>query len=81
MQGFLLSDGDCAGAGGDFVGAAVGRWEDFAGVAEAVGVEDGADLLHGLQGFRREQERHIVALFDADAVLAGQGAADAEAEF
>ena len=59
----------------------MGRWEDFAGVAEAAGVEDGADLLHGLQGFGREQERHIIALFDPDAVFAGERAADAEAEF
>ncbi len=84
--GFFVSDGDCAGAravfaGRNLVGAAVGGRENFAGVAEAGGVEDGANTLHRLQGFGREQQRHVVALLDADAMFAGQGAADAEAEF
>ena len=58
----------------------MGGREDFAGVAEAGGIEDGAKLLHRVQGFRRKQKRHMVALFDPDAVLAGQCPADAEAQ-
>ena len=74
---------DCygAGAGADFEGAAVGDRKDFAGIAEAGRIENRAEVFHRAEGFGREKQRHVVALFHTDPVFTGQCAADADAEF
>src|SRR5439155_18394371 len=60
--------------------AAVQRREYFSGVEQALGIEGAFHaLLLGEVNFRKHR-RHQVALFDADAVLAGEDAADLDAK-
>ncbi len=62
------------------LGAAVELGEDLAGVEDLARVEGAFDPLLLVQVDLVELERHQVALFDADAVLAGQDAADLDAK-
>src|SRR5471032_2090791 len=61
------------------LGAAMELREDFAGVEQTIGVESAfeAQLLVEIDGV--EHHRHEVALLDADAMLAGEDAADLDA--
>src|SRR6478672_957670 len=62
-------------------GAAVQLWEHLVGVEQALLVEGAFDALLRVQVDFREHHRHQIALLDADAVLAGQDAADLDAKF
>src|SRR5262245_29030820 len=59
--------------------ASPGGGEDLARAAAAFGVEGGAQPQHHVQVFGGEQLGHEVDLLDADAVLAGDAAALADA--
>ena len=61
------------------LGAAVQLRKDLAGVEDLGGVEGALDALLLVQVVLVEHHRHQVAL-DADAVLAGQHAADLDAQ-
>src|SRR5438105_3567140 len=62
------------------LGAAMQGREHLAGVEQALGVEGAFEPLLLVQIDLGEHRRHQVALLDADAVLAGQHAADLDAE-
>src|SRR5438477_7687496 len=55
--------------------AAPSGWEYLSGVAERLWVKRLLEVRHGFEVVRRELERHAVALFQADAVLARNAAA------
>src|SRR5690242_18582682 len=55
--------------------AGLARGEDLAGIAEAAGVEGLAELAHEGEVGLAEDERHVIHLLEADAVLARDGAA------
>src|SRR5439155_21530952 len=62
------------------LGAAMKLREDLAGIEQRAGIEGAFDpLLLGEVGLV-EHRRHQVALLDADAMLAGQHAADLDAQ-
>jgi len=63
------------------LGAAVQGRHGAAGVQEALGVEGGLETVEGLELGRAELHAHRVELLDADAVLAGDRAADLDAQF
>src|SRR5581483_5150867 len=67
-------------AGLGHVDAASRRRQHFAGVAEPVLVPRRLDAAHHVHVGLGEDERHEVTLLDADAVLAGQRAADVGAD-
>ena len=62
-------------------GASMQRWKDLAGIEQALRVEGAFEALLLLQVVLAEHGAHQVALFDTDTVLAGQNAADLDAEF
>ena len=62
------------------LGAAVQRRKHLAGIEQALGVEGAFEPLLLVEVDLGEHRRHQVALLDADAVLAGQHAADLDAE-
>src|SRR5260221_2586046 len=62
------------------LGAAMELREDLAGIEEPVGVEGAFKALLLIEIDRVEHDRHEVALLDADAVLAGEDAADLDAQ-
>ena len=62
------------------LGAAVELGEDLAGVEDLGRVEGAFDALLLIQVVLVEHHRHQVALLDADPVLAGEAAADIDAE-
>ena len=53
---------------------APGRWEDFAGIAEILGVEHRPHFLHGGQILLSENQRHIFPFLDANTMLAAEAA-------
>src|SRR5579859_939778 len=53
---------------------AYGRWEDFAGVEDNLGIKDLFDIPHRQQFGALMHSRHIFSLLDANAVFAGQTA-------
>src|SRR5262249_61020481 len=50
--------------------------EDLPGIAESPRIEGGLEASHQVEVSHREDERHEVGLLQADAVLAGDRAAD-----
>ena len=62
------------------LGAAVQRREHLAGIEQALVVEGAFEPLLLVEIDLGEHRRHQVALLDADAVLAGEHAADLDAE-
>src|SRR5262245_14873076 len=62
------------------LGATVQLREHFSGVEQALGVECALHALLLIEIDLREHRRHEVALLDADAVLAGENAADLDAQ-
>src|SRR5690606_23236017 len=65
---------------GPVLGAALQRGHRLAGVEQAELVEHLLDRVEGLQLAGAELHAHLVDLFDAHAVLAGDGAADLDAQ-
>jgi hypothetical protein len=63
------------------LGATMQLREHLAGIEEALLVERAFEPLLVREVDLREHRRHQVALLDADAMLAGQNAADVDAEF
>ena len=59
--------------------AAFAEREDFSGVQRAFWIEGVVDAAHEVEVCVGEKERHEFALFHADAVLAGEAAADFDA--
>jgi hypothetical protein len=66
------------GANADFAAAFV-EWENFAGVEGGIGIESVMDAAHESEIGVGKDERHKLAFFHADAVLAGESAADLDA--
>src|ERR1700720_4229681 len=62
------------------LGAAMELREDLAGIEQPVGVEGAFEAQLLIEIDLVEHDRHEVALLDADAVLAGEDAADLDAE-
>ena len=62
------------------LGAAVQRRKHLAGIEQALVVEGAFDALLLIEIDLGKHHRHQVALFDADAVLAGEHAADFDAQ-
>src|SRR5580704_3789565 len=62
------------------LGAAVQGREYFAGIEQALVVEGAFDALLRLEIDFRKHHRHQIAFLDADAVLAGEHAADLDAQ-
>jgi hypothetical protein len=60
--------------------AAVERGHHLAGIQQPVLVERVLDGAESLELARAELDAHLVDLLDADSVLAGDGAADLEAQ-
>ncbi len=65
-------------ADADFA-AAFAQGEDFAGVEGGIGIEGVVDAAHEIEIDIGEEERHELGFFHADAVLAGERAADFDA--
>ena len=59
--------------------AAFAEGEDFAGVEGGIGIEGVVDAAHEIEIGVGENERHELGLFHADAMFAGERAADFEA--
>jgi hypothetical protein len=66
------------GADTDFA-AAFAEGEDFAGIEGGIGIEGVVDAAHEIEVGVGEEERHELGFFHADAVLAGERAADFDA--
>src|SRR4051812_25988094 len=62
------------------LGAPVQLWEDLAGIEQAFLVKRAFEALLLVEVFFRKHHRHQITLLDADAVLAGQHAADLDTE-
>src|SRR5215831_5566422 len=62
-------------------GAPVQGWENLARIEKPLVVEGALQALLLVEIGLREHHRHEVALFNPDAVLAGEHAADLDAEF
>ena len=61
------------------LGAAVKRWHRLAGIEQPLGIEGALDRVKALQLQRCELHAHLIDLFDADAVLAGDRPASLDA--
>ena len=76
----LLFDGVGPVSHGPGLAARLAGREDLAGIAQSRRVEGELEPLHEREVGRREDERHEVGLLEADAVLAGDRAADLRAD-
>src|SRR6266849_10986035 len=66
------------GPNADF-SATFAQGKDFAGIEQAIGIEGVVDATHEVEVGVGENEGHELGLFHADAVFAGERAADFEA--
>jgi hypothetical protein len=66
------------GADADFA-AAFAEGKDFAGIEGGIGIEGVVDAAHEIEVGVGEEERHELGFFHADAVLAGESAANFDA--